>query len=178
MNSYPKVGLFMAQLKNDLGADTFARAQRAYFQEWSFRHPSTSDFFRVFERVSGRDLSTYRRNLVEGTARLDWQVVSAKTRKRSEDEGVFDRPQGRVTLDEDGALVRPESAHAEKTSGGKTVYESQVLIGNTEDWDARRDGAVRLRGRPRRRPPDPGWRQVGALPHTLRLPARLGRRGP
>ncbi len=94
VNSYLKVGLFMAQLKNDFGADTFARAQRAYFQEWSFRHPSTSDFFRVFERVSGRDLSTYRRNLVEGTARLDWQVVSAKTRRRSEDERRVRPPAG------------------------------------------------------------------------------------
>src|SRR5262249_39126125 len=42
VNSYMKVGLFMAQLRHDLGAETFARAQRAYFQEWSFRHPSTS----------------------------------------------------------------------------------------------------------------------------------------
>jgi hypothetical protein len=126
VNSYPKVGLFMAQLKNDLGTQTFSRAQRAYFQEWSFRHPDTSDFFRTFERVAGRDLSTYRRNLVEGTARLDWQVVRAKTGRAAEDEGVFDRPSGRVTLDEDSPASKPEK--------DEKVYESQVLIGNTEDW--------------------------------------------
>jgi hypothetical protein len=139
-NSYPKVGLFLAQLKNDLGAETFARAQRAYFQEFSFRHPGTSDFFRVFERVSGRDLSGYRRNLVDGTARLDWQVVSAKTRREVRESGVFDRPGGRVTLDE-GAIVRPIREKTDEPEG-KTVYESTVLVGNTGDWP--HGAAVRL----------------------------------
>ncbi|HEY1249783.1 MAG TPA: M1 family metallopeptidase [Thermoanaerobaculia bacterium] len=126
VNSYPKVGLLMAQLKNDLGTQTFSRAQRAYFQEWSFRHPTTSDFFRTFERVAGRDLSNYRRHLVERTARLDWQVVSAKTGRADEDEGVFDRPQGRVTLEEESR--GPEPLNERK------MYTSQVLLGNTEDW--------------------------------------------
>ena len=142
VNSYPKVGLFMGQLANDLGAETFTRAQRAYFQEWSFRHPSTSDFFRVFERVSGRDLSTYRRNLVEGTAKLDWRVVSAKTRREDEEEGVFDRPEGRVTLDK-GDVVRPKpkTPKPEKPEA-KKVYQSVVLVGNTGDWN--HGAAVRL----------------------------------
>ena len=34
-NSYLKVGLFMAQLRHDLGPQVFARAERAYFQEMS-----------------------------------------------------------------------------------------------------------------------------------------------
>lgn len=139
-NSYPKVGLFLAQLANDLGVETFSRAQRAYFQEWSFRHPTTSDFFRVFERVSGRDLSSYRRNLIEGTAQLDWKVVSAKTRREGDDEGVFDRPEGRVTLEE-GAVVRPERDRKEKPEGPKR-YQSVVLVGNTGNWD--HAAAVRL----------------------------------
>ncbi len=135
INSYMKTGLFMAQLKNDLGAKVFARAQRAYFQEWSFRHPTTSDFFRTFERVAGRDLSTYRRNLIDGTARLDWKVVTAKTGEANPDEGVFDRASGRVTL-EDGKVARPakEKAPAASRKAPK-VYASRVLIGNTGDWE-------------------------------------------
>ncbi len=134
VNSYPKVGLFMAQLKNDLGARTFARAQRAYFQEWSFRHPTTSDFFRVFERVSGRDLSTYRRNLLEGTSRLDWQVVSAKTRKADADDGVFDRDGSRVTL-EDGVAAGREKEKPAKDKDARKRYESSILFGNTGEWE-------------------------------------------
>lgn len=135
INSYMKTGLFMAQLKNDLGAKVFARAQRAYFQEWSFRHPTTSDFFRTFERVSGRDLSTYRRNLIDGTARLDWQVVTAKSDLTNPDEGVFDRPSGRVTL-EGGKVALPRKEEPKAAAEKKPkVYASRVLIGNTGDWE-------------------------------------------
>jgi hypothetical protein len=121
VNSYYKVGLFLAQLRNDLGARDFARAERAYFQEWSFQHPSTEDFFSVFTRVTGRDLSTYRVNLVEGTARLDWSVVSARSGKRASDEGVFDGAKGRETKSQD--------------SGGTSgLYDTVVLFGNLGEW--------------------------------------------
>ncbi len=133
-NSYPKAGLFLAQLRHDLGVETFARAQRTYFQEWSFRHPSTSDFFDVFERVSGRDLSTYRRNLVEGTARLDWSVVSAKTQEEARDFGVFDRADGRVTY-ERGRRVLPKKEKDDSSGERKRkTYESVVVFGNRGEW--------------------------------------------
>ncbi len=134
VNSYMKTGLFMAQLKNDLGTRVFARAQRAYFQEWSFRHPTTSDFFRTFERVSGKDLSTYRRHLIDGTSRLDWEVVTARTAEANPDEGVFDRASGRVTLEE-GRIVLPEKDKQPKSAETKkTSYATRVLFGNTGDW--------------------------------------------
>jgi hypothetical protein len=133
INSYMKVGLFMAQLRNDLGVKTIARAQRAYFQQWSFRHPSTSDFFEAFEKASGRDLSTYRRNLVEGTARLDWSVVSAKTDVEPKESGVFERPGGRVTYDK-GRQVKPTEEKKKKDSDEKKSFQSVVLFGNRGDW--------------------------------------------
>jgi hypothetical protein len=139
INSYPKVGLFMAQLKNDLGAGVFARAQRAYFQQWSFRHPNTADFFDTFERVSGRDLSTYRQNIVDGRARLDWQVISAKSSEAEDDSGVFEHS-GKKTTYEDGKVVpagekRAKTGHKTSDDGDKTkVYGTLVLFGNTGDW--------------------------------------------
>jgi hypothetical protein len=133
-NSYPKVALFMAQLASDLGAETFARAERAYFQEWSFRHPSTADFFRVFERVSGRDLSTYRANILYGTSRLDWSVVSASSRRLRPAEGVFERGGRRVTLEKgepaDAAKKRPQRRDAEENEPFVTV----VLLANRGGW--------------------------------------------
>ena len=131
VNSYAKVGLFMAQLRNDLGAAAFSRSLRAYYQEWKFRHPSTDDFFAVFERVSGRTLSSHRRNLLEGTARLDWQVVSASTERVARADGVFDRPGGRVTLEE-GRVEGPTKE--KRGSDEKTTYSSTVLFGNLADW--------------------------------------------
>jgi hypothetical protein len=134
INVYPKVGLFLNQLRSDLGAETFARAQRAYFQEWSFRHPGTADFFDVFQRVSGRDLSTYRRHLVEGTSRLDWSAVVAVSRAHEKDDGVFDRKEGRVTL-EKGRRIEPESEKgASRQSEGARLYDTLVVFGNRGEW--------------------------------------------
>jgi hypothetical protein len=124
----------MAQMRNDLGSRVFDRAQRAYFDQWSFRHPTTSDFFAAFEKSSGRDLSTYRRNLVEGTSLLDWQVVSAKSSRDDGDDGVFDRPTGRLTL-EDDAIVRPEKDKTKKRGDDeKKIYGTVVVFGNTGQW--------------------------------------------
>jgi hypothetical protein len=140
-NSYSKVGLFMAQLKNDLGARAFTRAQRAYFQKWSFRHPSTSDFFDTFEQSTGRDLSTYRRNLVDGTSRLDWQVVSVpkelpRSREADEDWGVFTRDGKKVTYD-DGVVVEAgkKKDKPRKKDDDKKIYTTVVLFGNTGEWE-------------------------------------------
>jgi len=126
VNSYMKVGLFLEQLRNDVGARAFARAEREFFSEWSFRHPSTDDFFRVFERSLGRDLSAYRTGIVEGTARLDWEVVSASSRRFAGDAGIFDRAGARVTL---------EAKKDFDTSGKeKDRWGSIVLFGNLGDW--------------------------------------------
>jgi peptidase M1-like protein len=134
VNSYAKVGLLMTQLRNDLGAEAFSRSLRAFFQEWKFRHPSTQDFFAVFERVSGRDLSSHRRNLLEGMARLDWQVVSAASRRIDRPDGVFDRVGGRVTLEE-GRVVSPTTSGAkEPKEDSRKSYASTVLFGNLGEW--------------------------------------------
>jgi hypothetical protein len=134
VNSYLKVGLFLAQLRNDLGVETFARAERAYFQQWSFRHPSTSDFFDVFEKVAGRDLSTYRRNLVEGTARLDWSVASAKTGEAPKESGVFDRAGGRLTYEKGRQVLPKEEKEKKDRPKEKPTFESVVLFGNRGEW--------------------------------------------
>jgi hypothetical protein len=126
VNSYYKVGLFMAQLKNDLGVRAFSRAQRAYFQTWSFRHPNTSDFFDVFEKSTGRDLSEYRRNVVEGTSRMDWKVATARSRRTQRPEGVFDRPGGRVTLSDE--------EREKKDHDAPSTWDTTVVFGNVGEW--------------------------------------------
>lgn len=142
VNSYTKVGLFMAQLRHDIGAGPAARAERAFFQKWSFRHPNTDDFFDAFEGSTGLDLSDYRKNLVEGTARLDWQVVSAKSEKDPGDSGIFDRGGSRLTLREGKSANAKEKdktgekdASADKTKKkDEKRYTTLVLFGNTGDW--------------------------------------------
>jgi hypothetical protein len=80
----------------------------------------------VFERVSGRDLSAYRTQLVEGTARLDWSVVSAVSRREEDPEGVFDREGRRMTLERE----RPRG----KGSDEKGSFVTVVRFGNLGEW--------------------------------------------
>jgi hypothetical protein len=134
VNSYPKVGLFMAQLKNDLGTRAFSRAQRAYFQKWSFRHPNTNDFFDTFEESTGRDLSTYRRNVVSGTSLLDWQVVSARSQTADGDWGVFSKDGKKVTYDDGVVVESGKKKDAPKKDDEKKIYSTVVLFGNTGQW--------------------------------------------
>ena len=139
-NSYPKVGLFMAQMRHDIGVGPAAKAERAFFQKWSFRHPNTDDFFDAFEGSTGFDLSDYRKNLVEGTARLDWQVVSAKSNKDPGDSGSFDRSGKRVTLrdgkpvKDDGKTGGKDAAADKSKKKDEKRYSTVVLFGNTGDW--------------------------------------------
>ncbi len=80
--------------------------------------------------MAGRDLSAYR-HIVDGTGKLDWQTVTAKSQRLLPAEGVFDRPEGRVTL-EDGRLALPTKDTTKKEE--PAVYSSRVLFGNTGDW--------------------------------------------
>jgi len=83
--------------------------------------------------VSGRDLSTYRHNLVEGTARLDWSVVSAKTLEEAKDSGIFERAGGRATY-EKGRRVLPTTEKDDASGDEKKTYESVVVFGNRGEW--------------------------------------------
>jgi hypothetical protein len=148
VNSYMKTGLFMAQLREEIGPRAFARGERTFFEKWKFRHPSTEDFFRAFSEGAGRDLSAYQRAFVDGRTRLDWQVVSARTARTAPAVGVVEAGGKRTTYDERG---RRDSVKAEKPGG----WQSIVVFGNTGDWPrgalarlAFEDGAVIERNLP------------------------------
>lgn len=81
-NSYAIPSVALTQLRSELGEAAFARCLRAYFEQWSFRHPDTRDFFQTFSRVSGRDLSVWERNIFRGIERLDFLVRRAESVRR------------------------------------------------------------------------------------------------
>lgn len=122
VNSYMKPATILRQMEDDLGRATFDRCLRAYFQQWSFRHPDTLDFFDTFERVSGRDLSVYKNDVFFGTRTFDIGVESASTEKEPSDKGVFDRGGKRVTLPEQLKAAKKK----EKQPG---AYRSIIVIG-------------------------------------------------
>ncbi|MFT8896329.1 MAG: M1 family metallopeptidase [Acetobacter sp.] len=57
-----------------LGPDRFDRALRAYIREWSFHHPTPSDFFRFMNSETGEDLSWFWRGWYFNNWAADYAV--------------------------------------------------------------------------------------------------------
>ena len=54
-------------LEGLIGDETMARVMRTYAERWRFGHPSSDDFYAVATEVSGRDLTSFFKQTVEGT---------------------------------------------------------------------------------------------------------------
>ena len=128
VNSYMKVGLFLDQLRNDVGARAYARAEREFFSRWSFRHPSTDDFFKVVRAVAraGPLPLPERDRRRDGPSRLAGRLrVEPHVPGRCRDLRPPRRP-GDDRLQE-GAAGKAQGKRKER-------WGSIVLFGNTGDW--------------------------------------------
>jgi hypothetical protein len=128
VNSYPKSVSVLWQLQEELGEDVMARLMRTYFQRWQFRHPDTRDFVDVAEEVSGRDLDWFFDQLLFGTGTLDYAVTEAESERLGFEAGVFDTPEGRITLQKEEMESQREEAEEKEDDTGP--YRTTVVIEN------------------------------------------------
>ncbi len=119
--AYSKPTLVLNQLEAILGRPLMQEVMRTYALEMRFKHPTRDDFRRIAERVSGRDLSEFWRDFVEGTDILDFaisKVSAAEVTAGGWMDGpkgpVFTPPQptslghrGIITLVRRGNIIRP-----------------------------------------------------------------------
>ncbi len=54
---YNKGGLFVVELERELGKDTVDKALKEYVRRYRYAVVTSADFKRVFEEVSGKDLT-------------------------------------------------------------------------------------------------------------------------
>lgn len=95
--SYRKPAAVLVALRKVLGEDIFWKAYRTFVNDWAFRKAYPWDFFRTFERVSGRDLgwfwhSWYYEVWVLNQAVESVDEVTAGTRIVVRDEGEIPMP--------------------------------------------------------------------------------------
>ena len=88
-NSYPRPAVSLRHLEGLLGAETFHRAMRTFFQRWQFRHPSTADFEATVSESAGTDLDWFFRQALHSTRHLDYAVRRVRTERIREPAGFF-----------------------------------------------------------------------------------------
>ena len=150
VNSYPKPELALTTLERYLGAGTFARAMREYFQRWKFRHPTSTDFFAVVEEACGCDLSSFWEQMIFGDAVADYAIASAASTRVRGLRGRFLRD-GEWVIDTAGG-AGPESSGdsgADDTSdvSGEpdALYRTRVVAQRLEDFRWPVDVLLRFR---------------------------------
>jgi len=74
LNVYAKAGLMLLTLEKILGEPVMDRVMKAYFAAWKFKHPTSRDFIRVAEEVSGRDLAWFFDQTLRSPDKLDYAV--------------------------------------------------------------------------------------------------------
>lgn len=126
-NSYARPALVLRHLEGLLGAETFHRAMRAFFERHRFGHPTTEDFERSIEEAAGVDLGWFFRQALHSTRTLDYAVRTATSRRETAPKGVFwvdgERREPAGGADEDG-----EESDEDDTAAAERRYVSRVVV--------------------------------------------------
>jgi len=109
--TYGKSATVLYTLEKVIGEQTLKRALRTYFMRYRFTHPTTEDFLKTVEEVSGQDLRWFFNQAVYGTSILDYEISRAQS----------DR------LDWYAKMPLEEKK-------GETLYRTQVLVHRKGDF--------------------------------------------
>jgi hypothetical protein len=150
VNSYMRTGVTLRTLENILGAEVMARLMRTYHQRYRFAHPTSHDFARVVDEVSGRDMKWFFDQFVFGNRLLDYRVAECECEKIGVYKGIFDLGGKRVTVDLKQAEEEEEAR--EKDKNFKPRYRCRVAVRREGDAQAPvelnvkfKDGSVETR---------------------------------
>jgi len=129
--AYSKPVVVLTTLKNILGAETFGRVMKTYYERYRFKHPRTEDFIAVAQEVSGRDLKWFFDQTVYGKGVLDYAVESVNTRRdgnQHSSEVVLDR-KGEVQFPVDVLIAFDDGTTQRQVWDGRAI--SQTLTFDT-----------------------------------------------
>ncbi|MEQ9423341.1 MAG: M1 family metallopeptidase [Cyclobacteriaceae bacterium] len=109
--NYQKGALTLHQLNYLVGKETFFKAMRRYYKEWSFKHPDKEDFIRVMEKESGLELDWFFEYFINTTKTIDYGIKSV----------VGTTTNTEILLERKGEMPMPLEVFVEYTDGTKDV---------------------------------------------------------
>ncbi|MEO8896491.1 MAG: M1 family metallopeptidase, partial [Rhizomicrobium sp.] len=128
-SSYFKSALGLVLLREQiLGPERFDWAFKKFIADWSFKHPTPSDFFRAMNSAGGEDLSWFWRGWYFNNWNLDLAVTSAAPAKEGWDKGAV------VTIANLDRLVMPSTVEIAFAGGEKRriALPAETWIQKTE----------------------------------------------
>ena len=123
LNVYAKAALMMLTLERWLGEDVMARVMKTYYERWKFRHPTSDDFIRAAEEVSGKDLGWFFDQTLRSPDKLDYAVSELSAREVNEAAGLFDEKGA-------GPVADAKAAKAAKAAAFRNV----VVVARYGEW--------------------------------------------
>jgi hypothetical protein len=126
LNVYSKAGLMLLTLEKWLGEDVMSRLMKTYFERWKFRHPTSEDFIRVAEEVSGKDLRWFFDQVLRSPDKLDYAVSGLAAEEIPAGEGLFEEAAKEPPAKEANASTSPEPV--------LKAYRSEITIARLGEW--------------------------------------------
>ena len=80
-NVYMRAATLLETLERLLGEPVWSRIMRTYHMRYRFKHPTKSDFVAVVNEVSGKDMTWFFDELLEGTEAFDYGIASVSSAK-------------------------------------------------------------------------------------------------
>jgi hypothetical protein len=75
---YGKTAVILAYLQAYLGEEMYDKCAQAYFEKWKFHHPYPDDIKKVYEEVSGKDLSWFFNDMIPTTKQVDYKICQGR----------------------------------------------------------------------------------------------------
>lgn len=134
LNSYSRPFMTLTMLQRYLTPEVMDRCMQVYARRFAFKHPTSEDFFRTFEEVSGQELDWFfdqffRQNLI-----LDYRIDSIQVDELGDEEGYFEVDGKRVVIDgeqrEKERKARKEAEEKRKADAGEKTATATPSTGS------------------------------------------------
>ena len=138
-NVYMRAATLLETLERLLGEPVWSRIMRTYHMRYRFKHPTKSDFVAVVNELSGKDMTWFFDELLEGTEAFDYGIASVTSVKVTlRRRGVYDADGARTEWT-GKKIAELEKAAADAPGGPpQAAYRTTVVL--------RRFGEARLGG--------------------------------
>ncbi len=128
--SYRKPSAVLVALRKVLGDDVFWEGYRTFVNDWAFRQAYPWDFFRTFERVSGKDLGWFWQSWYHETWVLNQAIASVE--EVADGTRIVIRDKGEVPMPVYLTVTRKDEAASEHEIPVDTwlggVREAELIV--------------------------------------------------